>query len=740
MILRLGITLACLTALTAALPIGAFGQARAAYRPESGLRAQANVPCEIVFTARQTHVDPSQAVVLDVVFTDPTGQSRRVPAFWAGGATWKVRYASPLSGRHRWHTICTASDDAGLNAVEGTVDIRPYRGTNPLFKHGPIHVASDKRHFEYGDGKPFFWLGDTWWTGLSHRLHWPDEFQELTADRKAKGFNVVQIVTGLYPDMMPFDPRGANEAGFPWETDYAAIRPDYFDAVDRRLQYLVDQGMTPCIVGAWGYFLPWMGPAKMQAHWRYLIARYAAWPVVWCAAGEANLPWYLAPGFPYDDRKQTTGWTEVLRYIRATDPFRRPLTIHPTAINFYTARHATDDPTLLDFDMLQTPHGQREAVPVAVGAVRFSMGATPVMPVINGEASYERLMDSLPTEWTRAMFWLCLMNGAKGHTYGANGLWQLNRKGDPHGASPHGGNYGLISWDEAMRLPGSAQVGYGRKFFETLPWTQLEPMPDTAVWEETGAPIAPGDWIWFAEGDPKRDAPVASRYFRRLFDIVDTKSVRRARIALTADDKFTLWINGRQIGSGANWSALSTFDITAVLRKGVNLIAIQAENGQAPVTLNPAGLTAALDLEFADGSRQSLRSDSSWHSSRVGASGWNSLSFKAADWSPARVTAAFGAPPWGRLGAEETAFAPQACGIGDRLRAIYLLAPRPVVVRGLRPRSPYRLVRFDPVTGRRSRPLLLHTDAAGVCHVTAPRHNHDDVLLLTLADTTEHTP
>ena len=39
-----------------------------------------------------------------------------------------------------------------------------------------------------------------------------------------------------------------------------------------------------------------MGEEMMKAHWRYLIARYGAWPVVWCAAGEANLPWYLAEG------------------------------------------------------------------------------------------------------------------------------------------------------------------------------------------------------------------------------------------------------------------------------------------------------------------------------------------------------------------------------------------------------------------------------------------------------------
>ena len=142
--------------------------------------------------------------------------------------------------------------------------------------HGPIRVADDHRHFAHADGTPFFWLGDTWWMGLTKRLSWPDDFQELAADRRAKGFNVVQIVAGLYPDMPAFDPRGENEAGFPWEKDYARIRPDYFDAADRRIAYLVDQGFVPCIVGAWGYHLPYLGEAKMKLHWRNLVARWGA--------------------------------------------------------------------------------------------------------------------------------------------------------------------------------------------------------------------------------------------------------------------------------------------------------------------------------------------------------------------------------------------------------------------------------------------------------------------------------
>jgi hypothetical protein len=464
----------------------------------SAAETQANVPAEISFTASRDYPDPFNDVTVDVVFVQPDGAQWRVPAFWAGANIWKARYASPVLGAHTYRTECSEPADKGLHGIEGRVEVRPYTGSNPLYTHGPLRVSENRRFLEFHDGTPFFWLGDTWWMGLSHRLHFPAEFQQLAADRKEKGFTVIQIVAGLYPDMFPFDPRGANEAGFPWETNYARIRPAYFDAADRRLEFLVDQGLTPCIVGAWGYFLPWMGVEKMKAHWRYLIARYGALPVVWCAAGEANLPWYLAKGFPYDDRRQVGGWTEVMRFIRQTDPFHRLLTVHPTGIGRLSARHATDDSSLLDIDLLQTPHGQRGAVPITVRTVRQSYADKPVLPVIDGEASYEMLNDSLPTEWTRRMFWLCLMNGAAGHTYGANGIWQCNRPDDPHGQSPHGGTYGKIPWNEAMRLPGSAQAGFGKALLTQYPWQQFQPHPEWAAFavdpqeEEPDAPQSTG--------------------------------------------------------------------------------------------------------------------------------------------------------------------------------------------------------------------------------------------------------
>ena len=710
-----------------ALLLGPSARAEAA----EPARAAANVPIEIEFAAQKDRDDPFNTVTLDVVFRSPGGRSIRVPAFWAGGRSWKVRYASAEVGSHRYRAECSDPADPGLHGVEGRVEVGPYEGDNPLYRHGPIRVAGDRRHFEHADGTPFFWLGDTWWMGLCHRLRWPEEFARLTADRKAKGFNVVQLVAGLYPDMHPFDPRGANEAGFPWEKDYSRIRPEFFDAVDLRLKHLVDAGISPCVVGMWGYFLPWMGEAHAKQHWRYLIARYGAMPVTWCVAGEANLPWYLAKGFPYDDREVVHGWTAVARYLRDTDPYHRPVTIHPTAINQYTARHAIDDPALLDFDMLQTPHGRREAVPITLKAARDSYAAEPVMPVINGEAAFEHLLDSLPTEWTRASFWICMASGTAGHTYGANGIWQCNRRGEPHGKSPTGGNYGVISWDEAMDLPGSTQVGAGKRFLERFPWSKFAPHPEWVAWDGADSARLPalGRWIWFPEGDSTKDAPVAARYFRRAFELPAGVTVRRARLAVGADDRFTAWVNGKEVASGGGWAAPEPIDVAAALRPGRNVVAIRAENAQAPVQLNPAGLLAALEVEPEGGPAIRVGTDNQWRSSREERAGWRDPTFDDASWSSSRELGPPGMAPWGAIGARES-FPPLCLGQPDGPRVCYLLDDRPVVLRGLAPGKAYKVLEFDPVSGATREAGALTADASGVARREAPGHGHDWVIAL----------
>ncbi|HHE72352.1 MAG TPA: DUF4038 domain-containing protein, partial [Chloroflexi bacterium] len=168
------------------------------------VHALQNHVVEWTYTSAQANEDPFNELELDVVIRHADGESWRMPAYWAGGQEWRVRFTPPKAGLYETTTMCT-DPDSDLHCVCGGLEVAPSAGANALFAHGPLRLAASRRTLEYADGTPFFWLGDTWWMGLCQRLSWPDDFQELTADRVAKGFTVIQIVAGLYPDMPGFD-------------------------------------------------------------------------------------------------------------------------------------------------------------------------------------------------------------------------------------------------------------------------------------------------------------------------------------------------------------------------------------------------------------------------------------------------------------------------------------------------------------------------------------------------------
>jgi hypothetical protein len=458
--LAVGTTTSSLKYLDAEQPIGI---ARAGSPPAAAqsAKAEATTPVELTLVAAKPHVDPFLNVVLDVVFTDPAGGEKKVPAFWSGKDQWKVRYASPVVGVHRWRSTCSAADDSGLHGIEGKVEITPYTGTNPLYRHGPLRVAKDHRHFEHSDGTAFLWLGDTWWKNLCERMSW-EGFQELAADRKAKGFNVVQIVCGPYPDEGLMEASWENEGGKPYlNREFTRINPSYFEYADRRIKHLVDTGLVPAIVGGWGRAdcdgLKMAGVEGIKRHWRNLIARYGAYPTVWIIGGESGGP----------------KWTEVARYVQQTDPFHHPSTMHPAE----SGRTAVTDETVLDFDMLQTGHGDWEAARGAIPKLKAAYDRKPPMAALIGECCYEGHMQTAFADQQRYVFWGSMLSGAAGHTYGAAGVWHASVEGDP-GVSYYGHVFDWTTWKEGMSYPGSTQLGLGKKLLEKYPWWRFEPHPE----------------------------------------------------------------------------------------------------------------------------------------------------------------------------------------------------------------------------------------------------------------------
>ncbi len=100
------------------------------------------------------------------------------------------------------------------------------------------------------------------------------------------------------------------------------------------------------------------------------------------------------------------------------------------------------------------------------------------MPVLVGEVCYEGIMEASRQEVQRFMFWASVLSGACGHTYGANGIWQVNTNALPFGPSPHGRSWGDTPWETAYELPGSRQLGLGKELLMRYDWWRFEPHPE----------------------------------------------------------------------------------------------------------------------------------------------------------------------------------------------------------------------------------------------------------------------
>jgi hypothetical protein len=386
-----------------------------------------------------------------------------VPAYWDGNKQWKVRFAPPLTGKYTYYTECSDVDNPDFIGDKRSFNVVPYKGENTLLKHGFLQISKNQRHFEQTDGKPFLWLADTWWKGLSKRLTW-EGFQELTADRHKKGFNAVQIVCGPYPDEEMLEERWENEGGKPYETlDFSTVNPAYFDYADRRIQHLVDNEIVPVIVGGWGRpqgggksTLMQVGLEGFKRHWRNIIARYGAYPVVWMVGGET---------------KDAYGpWSELAQYVKDTDPYNHILCYHSPG----HPRKMLQDNSMFDFDMLAIGHDGMKTINRTFDLMKSCFEATQKRPVLCGEACYEGHMQTNFQYTQRHMFWSFMLSGAAGHTYGAAGIWHAGVEGDPGHTGFRGQEYDWTTWKEGMNYPGSTQLGLGKALLDKYPWWQFE--------------------------------------------------------------------------------------------------------------------------------------------------------------------------------------------------------------------------------------------------------------------------
>jgi hypothetical protein len=447
-----------------------------------------NQVIEWSYQSTKVYENPFADISVYASISTPEGNSITIPGYWAGGQVWSFRFSTPSTGKYGFTTLCSDPDNSGLHQQEGEIRVVRYQGDNPLYLHGPLKISTDHRHLVHQDGTPFFWLADSWWHGMTSRFKWPEDFKMLTADRKEKGFSVIQFAIGFPCDIAPFDPRGQNEAGDPWDTAMTTINPAYFDLVDHRIAWLVKEGIVPNIVGAWGYYIKWMGVERMRQHWKYLIARYGAYPVTWTLCGESTLAWYddLGEDWETERKKFRQWWSLVAGFIQVGDPYDRILTVHPGPGTF-DGKPPINDMNLIDMVMLQSGHDGFFTIPRAVGAVPEAMATYPNKPVLHGEVCFEGMKGSSWEDVQRVLFWSNMLQGTCGYSYGVEGIWQFNTEEQLFGPSPGGNTWGNVPWEVAFGYSGSRQVGKGKMILEKFEWWKLEPDQDLVRHEHTDA-------------------------------------------------------------------------------------------------------------------------------------------------------------------------------------------------------------------------------------------------------------
>jgi hypothetical protein len=319
-----------------------------------------------------------------------------------------------------------------------------------------------------------------------------------------------------------------------------------------------------------------------------------------------------------------------------------------------------------------------------------------------------------------------------GHTYGGNGIWQFNQPGIPHGASPHGGNYGNTPWQEAMHFSGSTHCALGKKLLLRFPWEKFEPHPEWAAYtSKVWIPLDGAQWIWPNRDVPAKDAPARRAYFRRTFEIPAGRKILSARLRFAGTVHCEAQLNGATAGVGFDWRTGPQFnDRAQLLQPGRNVLTLWCEH--RPPTGDTPGLLACLEIRYAGGRVQRIVTDGSWKTwgSKIG--GWESRAFDDTAWPVAIVVGQLGDQPWGPINSPDLSLhGPQSAGIPGKLRITYVPHAEPIVMRGLGANTAWRATCFDPPTGKEKKlgRIIAGTDGTGSCPPPAGS-DHDWILIL----------
>jgi len=402
------------------------------------------------FKSAISYTNPIQEAGLTVLFISPLGETNRVPGFWDGGKVWRVRFSPSLPGRWTYQTICSDPGNRGLHNQTGRFLCTSALKIDAFTEHGQVRVARDHRHFEYADGKPFFWLADTVWDGP--RVAREKDWDLYARVRAAQGFTVAQWVVSPGSDMQ----KESTVTGTP---ERIAINLDFFHRLEARQARLRHAGILSAIVPL-AELAADQGAASLSDDQalllvRYVVARWGADPVAWLLAVDAG-----------SDGKNARRWQRIGREVFGQRPHAPVVLYSPNSPSF--PNEFLNEPWLDAFGCTALTETSDEASRQLFNGLLATEPARPLLAFLPCENALHQQTQQRFTavEVRHAAYWSLLLGPAAGVSYGGQGVvsWDESRaarSGQDSAAE-------LPLWQRSLFMPGAKQMGSLARFLDSI--------------------------------------------------------------------------------------------------------------------------------------------------------------------------------------------------------------------------------------------------------------------------------
>lgn len=357
-------------------------------------------------------------------------------------------------------------------------------------KTGPLKVSENGRFLVKENGDPFFWLGDTGWL-LFGKLN-REEADKYLEDRRARGFNVIQVMVlhsigaaNFYGDSALINQDLSKPLVSEGNSAFDSLQYDFWDHVDYVVDKAAEKGLYMALVPVWGTNVKngHVSVKQAELYTKFITDRYKNRPnIIWLNGGDIK------------GSDSIKVWQAMGKGLRQNDP-NHLITFHPRGRTTSTDWFHNED--WLDFNMFQSGHRRYDQDTSANEKkhygednwkfVQYDYALKPVKPTIDGEPSYEGipqgLHDITEVRWKdsdvrRYGYW-SVFAGAFGYTYGQNSVMQM------HNPKDKGSAYGSHQyWDDALNEPGAKQMIYLKELMLSRPF--LERVPDQSLIADNG--------------------------------------------------------------------------------------------------------------------------------------------------------------------------------------------------------------------------------------------------------------